>query len=120
MTPFKGTSPRDTTAMSTSMTGLAAIPGTEVLPTCSNRLDVQAIYSDGARQVRVHLRFPVTPPTRLASGTWNGFGSEAGVRERSSTFLGGQSGPPSIGGRFGAGLDHQKPAFRKAANPSIA
>ena len=39
-------------------------------------------------------------PTHVESGTWRGFGEQGTVRERSSTFLGGQSGPPSIGGRF--------------------
>ena len=77
-----------------------------------DRLDVQAVYGDGARQVTVHLRFRVTPPTRLASGTWNGFASEGSVRERSSTFLGGQSGPPSIGGRFDLVAPDGKPLYR--------
>ena len=66
-----------------------------------DRLDVQVVYGgDSSNQLKVDLRFRVTPPTHLESGTWTGFGAEGVVRERSSTFLGGQSGPPSIGGRF--------------------
>lgn len=63
-------------------------------------LGVRALYGDGSRSITVDLRFKVTPPTRLESGTWTGSAGEGGVRERSVTFLGGQSGPPSIGGRF--------------------
>lgn len=46
------------------------------------------------------LQFTVGVPTSLKSGTWTGLGSGGIVKERSVTFLGGQSGPPSIGGRF--------------------
>jgi hypothetical protein len=63
-------------------------------------LVVRAEYGAGAQSLRVDLRFRVTPPTRLESGTWAGLGGEGTVRERSVTFLGGQSGPPSIGGKF--------------------
>jgi hypothetical protein len=63
-------------------------------------LEVRALYGDDSRSLSVALRFKVTPPARLESGTWSGLASEGGVRERSVTFLGGQSGPPSIGGRF--------------------
>jgi hypothetical protein len=65
-----------------------------------NRLGARAVYGDGTGELRVDLRFTVGVPTRLESGTWKGLGSEGRVRERSVTFLGGQSGPPSIGGRF--------------------
>lgn len=65
-----------------------------------DRLDVRAVYGDGSRQLTVDLHFLVTPPTRLESGTWSGLAGEGGALERSVTFLGGQSGPPSIGGRF--------------------
>lgn len=79
-----------------------------------DRLDVHAIYSDGSRQITVDLHFRVTPPPRLDSGTWSGLGSEGGVRERSSTFLGGQSGPPSIGGRFDLLAPNGQPRYRIA------
>lgn len=66
-----------------------------------DRLDVQAIFGGAAgQQIRVDLRFTVGIPTTLKSGTWTGVGSGGGVKERSVTFLGGQSGPPSLGGRF--------------------
>ncbi len=63
-------------------------------------LRVRAVFGDDAQSLRVDLRFKVTPPTRLESGTWTGPAGEGTVRERSVTFLGGQSGPPSIGGKF--------------------
>jgi hypothetical protein len=65
-----------------------------------DRLDVRAVYSDGVRELGVDLHFAVGAPTRLVSGTWSGFGVQGTVHERSVTFLGGQSGPPSLGGRF--------------------
>lgn len=72
------------------------------------RLDVSALYGDGSRSLSVNLRFQVTPPARLESGTWMGLAEKGLVRERSVTFLGGQSGPPSIGGRFDlAGPDNR-------------
>jgi hypothetical protein len=64
------------------------------------RLDVRAVYGDGSRELTVDFRFKVGPRTRLESGAWRGLTGEGGVSERSVTFLGGQSGPPSIGGRF--------------------
>lgn len=64
------------------------------------RLQVHALYDDGSRSLLVRLQFNVTPPPRLASGTWTGLEGEGGVRQRSVTFLGGQSAAPSIGGRF--------------------
>jgi hypothetical protein len=63
-------------------------------------LQVRAVYSGDSRTLNVDLRFSVTPPARLTAGTWTGSGGEGSVRERSITFLGGQSGPPSIGGKF--------------------
>jgi hypothetical protein len=65
-----------------------------------DRLDVRAAFGDGSGELMVDLHFTVTPPTRLDRGTWRGLGREGSVKERSVTFLGGQSGPPSIGGRF--------------------
>lgn len=64
------------------------------------RLEVRALYGDGSQSLTVHLLFNVTPPARLTSGTWIGPAVKGEVRQRSVTFLGGQSGPPSIGGRF--------------------
>ena len=76
------------------------------------RLDVQALYGDGAQSIRVDLQFNVSPPARLASGTWRGLAGEGEVRQRSVTFLGGQSGPPSIGGRFDLIGPDSRPLYR--------
>ena len=76
------------------------------------RLDVKAVYSSGSDHITVDLHFRVTPPTRLESGTWNGLAKEGAVRERSSTFLGGQSGPPSLGGRFDLLAPDGQPLYR--------
>ncbi len=65
-----------------------------------DRLAVRAEIGDYAGKIRMNLQFEVGVPTRLVSGTWSGWGGEGSVRERSVTFLGGQSGPPSLGGRF--------------------
>jgi hypothetical protein len=66
-----------------------------------DRLGVRAVFTGGVgERIQVDLRFTVGVPTTLKSGTWTGFGDSGSVKERSVTFLGGQSGPPSIGGRF--------------------
>jgi hypothetical protein len=75
------------------------------------RLDVQAVYGDGTDTLLVRLRFDVTPPARLTSGTWTGLAGEGTVRERSVTFLGGQSGAPSIGGRFDLSGPDDRPLY---------
>jgi hypothetical protein len=75
-------------------------------------LNVQAVYTSGPSALQVSLRFTVTPPAKLELGTWNGFGAEGTVAERSVTFLGGQSGPPSIGGRFDLLASNGRPLFR--------
>ena len=64
------------------------------------RVAVQAVYGNGSRSLTVQLRFRLTPQAKLERGTWAGLAGEGSVQERSVTFLGGQSGPPSIGGRF--------------------
>ena len=64
------------------------------------RLEVRATFGDQAQSLQVQLQFNVTPPARLTTGTWTGLGGQGTVRERAVTFLGGQNGPPSIGGRF--------------------
>lgn len=73
---------------------------------------MQAVYNAGPSALQVALRFTVTPPTKLELGTWSGFGTEGTVIERSVTFLGGQSGPPSIGGRFDLAASDGRPLFR--------
>ena len=50
------------------------------------------------------MSFTIGAPTKLKSGHWqwvhNGGLTSGTVTERSVMFLGGQDGPPSIGGRF--------------------
>ena len=65
---------------------------------------MQAIISDSSSILTVQMRFAVGSPTKLESGTWrwsrNGRDLNGPVSARSVTFLGGQDGPPSIGGAF--------------------
>ena len=69
-----------------------------------DRLDAEATFADGSSTLRVELRFVIGSPTRLSSGRWqwtrDGSLANGVVAERSVMFLGGQDGPPSIGGRF--------------------
>ena len=76
------------------------------------RLTVRVVFGDGSGQLTVDMQFQVTPPTRLESGTWSGLDGSGGVRERSVTFLGGQNGPPSIGGNFELQAPDRKPLYR--------
>lgn len=86
----------DLTGKDASTLALTSLRGTRD----GELLQVRAVYSGDSRTISVDLRFNVTPPARLQAGTWTGPSSEGSVRERSVTFLGGQSGPPSIGGKF--------------------
>ncbi|HEY7337180.1 MAG TPA: hypothetical protein VH639_19970 [Bryobacteraceae bacterium] len=69
-----------------------------------DRLDVVATFGDGSSTLTVKMRFDVGSPTRLNFGRWEwmrGNRLDAGtVAERSVMFLGGQDGPPSIGGSY--------------------
>jgi len=69
-----------------------------------DRLAVQAIISDSSSILTVQMHFAVGSPTKLESGTWrwthSGRDLSGSVSARSVTFLGGQDGPPSIGGTF--------------------
>jgi hypothetical protein len=69
-----------------------------------DRLDAEARFGDGASVLIVKLHFAVGAPTTLRSGQWQWMraaGTAGGnVAERSVMFLGGQDGPPSIGGGF--------------------
>src|SRR5687767_13501860 len=76
------------------------------------RLEVHALYGDGSESMMVRLHFNVTPPARLTSGTWTGVAGTGQVRERSVTFLGGQSAAPSIGGRFDLIGTDGRPLYR--------
>lgn len=78
-----------------------------------DRLGVRAVYGGPAgEQIQLDLQFTVGIPTSLKLGTWTGFGSGGAVKERSVTFLGGQSGPPSIGGRFDLVAPDGSPRYR--------
>jgi hypothetical protein len=76
------------------------------------RLEVHALYGDGSQDLIVRLEFNVTPPARLTSGTWTGLSGAGEVRQRAVTFLGGQSGKPSIGGRFELMSRDNRPQYR--------
>ena len=69
-----------------------------------DRLDAEATFGDGLSTLTVKMRFDVGSPTKLNSGRWqwmrNGHLIAGAVAERSVMFLGGQDGPPSIGGTY--------------------
>lgn len=69
-----------------------------------DRLAAQAVLSDSSSILTLDLQFAVGSPTTLSSGSWrwarNNQVRNGDVRPRSVTFLGGQDGPPSIGGSF--------------------
>ena len=69
-----------------------------------DRLGAEAKFSDGSSTLTVEMRFAVGAPTKLKSGRWqwtsDSLQGSGGVAERSVMFLGGQDGPPSIGGSF--------------------
>ena len=69
-----------------------------------DRLDAEAKFGDGSSTITVEMRFAIGSPTKLVSGQWqwmrDGRLMSGAVAERSVMFLGGQDGPPSIGGRF--------------------
>ena len=83
-----------------SLYKLTLVRGTRV----GDRLDSEAIFGDGSSTLTVDMRFAIGAPTRLESGRWQWAGDgrllNGTVMERSVMFLGGQDGPPSIGGRF--------------------
>src|SRR5258708_9721952 len=69
-----------------------------------DRLQTVATFSDTSSILTVEMRFAIGSPTRLESGTWrwsrNNQLQSGLVTARSVTFLGGQDGPPSIGGSY--------------------
>ena len=69
-----------------------------------DRLAAQLLISDSSSILTLDLHFAIGSPTTLQSGDWrwsrtSGLTSGT-VSARSVTFLGGQDGPPSIGGTF--------------------
>lgn len=69
-----------------------------------DRLQAQAVFSDSSSILTMEMRFAIGSPTKLESGTWqwsrNNQMMSGSVAARSVTFLGGQDGPPSIGGTY--------------------
>jgi len=69
-----------------------------------DRLHARAIISDSSSILTIEMQFAIGSPTTLQSGTWRwertGQLTGGMVQARSVTFLGGQDGPPSIGGTF--------------------
>ena len=69
-----------------------------------DKLAVQVVISDSSSILTLDLHFAVGSPTRLDSGTWrwsrNNQVLDGSIAARSVMFLGGQDGPPSIGGTF--------------------
>jgi hypothetical protein len=67
-------------------------------------LQAQAMFTDSSSILTIEMRFRIGSPTTLSAGTWqwtrNNRRTEGTLAARSVTFLGGQSGPPSIGGTF--------------------
>jgi hypothetical protein len=69
-----------------------------------DRLAAQVLISDSSSILTLDLHFAIGSPTTLQSGTWRWSRPsrllDGLVSARSVTFLGGQDGPPSIGGTF--------------------
>jgi len=83
-----------------------------------DRLSAQLLITDSSNILTMDLHFQVTPPTHLDSGSWKfSRGISGGVEARSVTFLGGQSGPPSLGGTFDL-LDPQGRAIYRVHLPT--
>jgi hypothetical protein len=76
-----------------------------------DRLAAQVLISDSSSILTLDLHFAIGSPTTLQSGEWRwsrpgGRLLNGSISARSVTFLGGQDGPPSIGGTFDlAGAD---------------
>jgi hypothetical protein len=97
-----------------------------------DRLEAQAMFSDTSSMLTMELRFHIGSPTTLEAGEWkwtrNSRYSNGAVAARSVTFLGGQDGPPSIGGTFDLLDPNGSPRYRvqipvlplKAGTPSSA
>lgn len=69
-----------------------------------DRLQTQAVFSDSSSILTMEMNFAIGSPTTLQSGAWrwsrNNQMASGTIAARSVTFLGGQDGPPSIGGTF--------------------
>jgi hypothetical protein len=69
-----------------------------------DRLDALAVITDSSSIVTMEMQFGVGSPTVLQRGVWkwnrSAMPNMGGIAGRSVTFLGGQDGPPSMGGTF--------------------
>jgi hypothetical protein len=69
-----------------------------------DRLQALAVFSDSSSILTLEMRFAIGSPTTLESGIWRWSRSNqmlgGTVAARSVMFLGGQDGPPSIGGTY--------------------
>jgi hypothetical protein len=69
-----------------------------------DRLQAQAVFSDSSSILTMEMHFAIGSPTTLESGTWrwsrNNQMLNGTIVARSVMFLGGQDGPPSIGGTY--------------------
>ena len=83
-----------------SLFKLGSIQGTRD----GDRLAVLAVVTDSSSIVTMEMGFEVGSPMVLQSGAWkwnrNADPNSGGIAAKSVTFLGGQDGPPSIGGTF--------------------
>ena len=81
-----------------------------------DRLAAKVMFSDSSSILTLDMNFAVGSPTRLASGAWqwtrDAQVSSGVVSAQSVTFLGGQDGPPSIGGTFQLLNPDGKPLYR--------
>ncbi len=81
-----------------------------------DRLAARALVSDSSSMLKMEMHFAIGSPTQLESGTWQwtraGQNSTGEVSARSVTFLGGQDGPPSIGGSFDLVDSSRKAVYR--------
>ena len=69
-----------------------------------DRLQAQAVFSDSSSILTMEMHFAIGSPTTLGSGAWrwsrSGQMMSGAISARSVMFLGGQDGPPSIGGTY--------------------
>ena len=81
-----------------------------------DRLKASVLISDSSSILTLDLDFAVGSPTTLRAGAWRwsrpGQTLQGPVTARSVTFLGGQDGPPSIGGTFDLASEAMAAAYR--------
>lgn len=81
-----------------------------------DRLTAQAVFTDSSSILVIDMDFTVGTPTALRSGRWqwtrNNRRAAGAVAEQNTTFLGGQDGPPSLGGSFDLLDENGAPRYR--------